>query len=363
MYFKTLSAIFDFDARRKDAEFYRNFIHKALKSLVHDQGRRFGALIMEPIIMGAGGMIFVDPLFQHLLITTIRSEPSLVNPTYTTPQSSVTTSLHQDAQRDWSGLPVIADEVFTGLYRLGRASSSSFLGPSPMAATNATQPLSLFTAPDISAHAKLLTGGLLPLSITTASDAIFRAFYSSEKPDALLHGHSYTAHPIGCSVANWSLKKMEELDASETSEWNKFRAAWSSPASRTSSDASTGSESVESTHSAGPSHWSVFPPSLLDTLSHHPLLSGVWSLGTVLALTMAPTSSGSGGYASNATASLQSRLLTTLDPTTGQGIHARVLGDVIYVMTSLTTTKESADRVGKLLLRALEEEEVEREQQ
>lgn len=90
------------------------------------------------------------------------------------------------------------DEVFTGLYRLGRFSAASFLE----------------THPDISIHAKLLTGGLLPLSVTLASESIFDAFLGYQKADALLHGHSYTAHPVGCHVANTSLKIMEELSRS-----------------------------------------------------------------------------------------------------------------------------------------------------
>ena len=373
MYFKTLPAIFDFDSRQKDAAFYRAFIAKALQSLVHDQGRRFGALVMEPIIMGAGGMIFVDPLFQHMLITTIRANPSLINPSLgeadQTQQNPSTSST-----KNWSGLPVVADEVFTGLYRLGRASSSSFLNTSTSSSSTrdtVTGTLSLTpgTAPDISAHAKLLTGGLLPLALTTASDSIFQAFYSSEKPDALLHGHSYTAHAVGCAVANHSLAHIQRLFG-DGSDWQEFRSAWQGTAqaaqqhNNTSTDQSPNTSvphTTATTTSADQTNpWSVFPPFFITHLSHHPLLSGVWSLGTVLALTMAPQSPGGGGYASNATASLQNRLLTTLDPTTGEGVHARVLGDVIYVMTSLTTRKDAVERVCRTLERVLEEERLAR---
>lgn len=339
-YFNSLNDLFDFSSRTKDTAFYKTFIARALKSLVHDQGRRFGALIMEPIIMGAGGMIFVDPLFQHTLITTIRENPTLINPHHT--HNEITTD-----PTSWSGLPIIADEVFTGLYRLGRASSSSFLSPDPL--SNPALPVS--TAPDISAHAKLLTGGLLPLSLTTASASIFNAFYSDQKPDALLHGHSYTAHPVGCAVANTALKEMRRLNTTDSSTWNTYRAAW------------TPSQSTPTSTTAfrTANHpWSVFPPSLLTQLSSHPLVSGAWSLGTVLALTLS-SSGGAGGYASTATASLQKRLLTTLHPATGEGIHARVLGDVIYFMTSLTTEPEAVRRLGEGLVRALEEEVLERE--
>lgn len=336
-YFKSLAALFDFADRETHAKFYRAFITKALKSLCHDQGRRFGALIMEPIIMGAGGMIFVDPLFQHTLITTIRENPSLINPAYNPPSKPDPT--------DWSGLPLVADEVFTGLYRLGRSSSSSLLAPDPASSS----PMPPSTAPDISVHAKLLTGGLLPLALTTASNSIFNAFLSDNKPDALLHGHSYTAHPVGCSVSNHALKEMQRLDTSETSAWQTYKSTWSPPADTPNVSTSTSTNAP----------YSFFPPTLLDQLSHHPLLSGLWSLGTVLALTM--KSEGASGYASNATATFQQRLLTTLDDKTGEGIHARVLGDVIYVMCSLTTPPAAVERLGRTIARALDEELAERE--
>ncbi|KIW17704.1 dethiobiotin synthase [Exophiala spinifera] len=335
--FDSLAAIFDFDSRRSDAARYEEHIKAVLTKLVKDQGKRFGALIMEPLLMGAGGMIFVDPLFQRTLITTIRSNPDLIGvPVSSSP--SETTTPNQDT--DWSGLPLVADEVFTGLYRLGRPSSSTFLSsPSPSSsAPTSTSTAYTSLAPDISVHAKLLTAGLLPLALTTASDSIFRTFLSSSKTDALLHGHSYTAHPIGCMVAN---KALAEYNARDTDgSWGHFKQAWASGPSGSTS--------------ASPSSpvYSFFPPSLLDTLSHHPRLAGCFALGTVLVLKLASLQEGS-GYNSTATASLQARLLTTLDED-GCGIHSRVLGDVIYFMTSLTTTAEQVERLGQTLLQALE---------
>ena len=81
-------------------------------------------------------------------------------------------------------IPVIADEVFTGLWRLGHPSAMSLL----------------HSQPDIACYAKLLTGGTVPLSATLASAAVFEAFRGDTAAQALLHGHSYTAHPIGCQV-------------------------------------------------------------------------------------------------------------------------------------------------------------------
>jgi bifunctional dethiobiotin synthetase / adenosylmethionine---8-amino-7-oxononanoate aminotransferase len=341
--FDSLSSVFDFHSRPDDANLYKSYITRTLRHLTHDGKRRFGALIIEPIIMGAGGMIFVDPLFQRTLITTIREDPSLINPSCTPSKPT------ESGNTDWSGLPLIADEVFTGLYRLGRSSSSSFLSNTQPFPDSSTQPLEISIAPDISVHAKLLTGGLLPLAVTTASTSIFNTFLSPSKTDALLHGHSYTAHPIGCAVANKSLKEMTKLSV-KSKEWEQHRSAWSSTAPSTSSVASaSGTVNVSTTSTTSRDEiFSFFHPAFLTTLSHHPLLSGCFALGTVLALTM--TSPSGSGYNSTATATLQSRLLTTLEPG-NSGIHARVLGDVIYIMTSLTTTPKAVREIeGKLMV-------------
>lgn len=433
--FDTLTSIFDHHSRPEDAAKYRSYISRTLKRLTHDQHRRFGALIIEPVLMGAGGMIFVDPLFQRTLITTIRENPSLINPSYI---ASITQARLEDAA-EWAGLPLIADEVFTGLYRLGRPSSSSFL--SSQHPDQASLKLSHDVAPDISVHAKLLTGGLLPLALTTASNSIFNTFLSPSKSDALLHGHSYTAHPIGCAVANHSLKEMKSW-YTNSSIWDEHRAQWC-PAPGATSTLPVGPEAeaaVRETASAtkppkedapseptlslrpdkdpptelpNDSAFSFFSPTFLTTLSHHPLVSGCFALGSVLAFTMKPTPSPSPslspsplsptplspftpppfsdpapvtssspsstapestfnvdsafpsisstkGYNSTAASSLQQRLMTTLSPS-NSGIHARTLGDVLYIMTSLITSPKAVRQLEKKLMIALNTELKERE--
>jgi dethiobiotin synthetase/adenosylmethionine--8-amino-7-oxononanoate aminotransferase len=329
--FESLDSIFDFDSRQEDAARYEAHIKSTLKTLVHDQGKRFGALIMEPVLMGAGGMILVDPLFQRTLIKTVRSNPELIGQT--------TENTSSDNSTNWSGLPVVADEVFTGLYRLGRACSTSFLATAEESGSGqqSQPPVPASIAADISVHAKLLTAGLLPLALTTASESIFQTFLSDSKSDALLHGHSYTAHPIGCMVGNKALDEYRRMDRDGT--WEVYKEPWS----------------VASPSSSLPSSniYSFYPPSLLTTLSHHPRLRGCFALGTVLVLKLAD--SGGSGYTSTASSTLQARLLTLLD-SEGCGIHSRVLGDIIYFMTSLTTTPTQVERLGKTILQALDEE-------
>ncbi|KAK5050891.1 hypothetical protein LTR84_003450 [Exophiala bonariae] len=347
--FTTLDSIFDFESRVEDAERYDAYIKKTLTRLVKEEGRRFGALILEPLLMGAGGMIFVDPLFQRTLITTIRANPKLIG----TPVNESSNPDLPSSTTTWSGLPIIADEVFTGLYRLGRASSSSFLASptdtAPQSHSQQPQPaIPITVAPDIAAHAKLLTAGLLPLAITTASQSIFQTFLSSSKTDALLHGHSYTAHAVGCSVANTALETFRRLDRPDGA-WEGFKRAWAAD----STPLTTATDSSSSSPSAN--IYSFFPPSLLHRLSHHPRLAGCFALGTVLVLKMASPRGSAGGYTSTATTELQARLLMELDAD-GAAIHSRVLGDIIYFMTSLTTTAEGVDKLGKMILRALDAE-------
>ncbi|RMZ80757.1 hypothetical protein DV738_g2647, partial [Chaetothyriales sp. CBS 135597] len=240
--FPSLASIFDFSSRPEHAAFYKSYITSTLHRLVHEQKRRFGALILEPIVMGAGGMIFVDPLFQRTLIKTI---------------------------------------------------------PSP---------------------------------------AIFDAFLSDSKTDALLHGHSYTAHPIGCTVANRSLDTMARLSGSSSTgsaaAWQGYQTEWAAA------------------HLSG-ELFSFFSPQFLHTLSKHPLIHGCWALGSVLAMTL---KAGAGaGYSSNVTAGLQERLLTTLD-SEGRGIHSRVLGDVSYIICSMTTDQLEVRSLETQVIEALGQE-------
>lgn len=336
-HFQNLADVFDFRARKEaghDSQ-YARMIQTTLTRLIKEQNRKFGALILEPIIMGAGGMIFVDPLFQRILIQQVRNL-SVADGSFLSDQLQ-----NKQVSHNWSGLPVIADEVFTGLYRLGRPSSSSFLSTDP-----ASGVLDMDIAPDISVHAKLLTGGLLPLAITTASESIFNTFLGDKKQDALLHGHSYTAHAVGCAVANKSLEELSSM--MKSGQWDEYKNAWM-PVSQSASTAAQ----AQSTSLASPSStcWSFWSPGTLHALSHSPRVSGIWALGTVLAITLrsdAPTS----GYTSNAAATLQQQLLTLRDEG-GAGIHSRVLGDVLYLMTSLTTQEEAVKRIEKMLVKAL----------
>ncbi|KAF2688162.1 PLP-dependent transferase [Lentithecium fluviatile CBS 122367] len=313
-YFDSLTDIFDVKKRAHSPR-YEQYITSTLDRLVKKQGRKFGALVMEPVLLGAGGMLFVDPLFQRTLVQVVRSY-----------QFAELAPL--PSSNAWTGLPVMFDEVFTGLYRLGHFSAASLLD----------------TCPDISIHAKLLTGGLLPLSATLASSSIFQAFYGDDKADALLHGHSYTAHPIGCHVANISLQTMDSLNMSAQT-WSGFRKDWRDNHGETKL-------TINPFRTTSGDHrvWSFWSKRMVVDLSHHPRVDHVIAIGSVLAISL-KDQSGS-GYTSNAAAGLRDALLYEALPGETR-IHSRVLGNVIYFMASMTAGPGFLRDVEKALLRHL----------
>ena len=109
--------------------------------------------------------------------------------------------------------------------------------------------------PDIAVYAKILTGGLLPLSATLASKSIFASFLSDQKVDALLHGHSYTANPIGCSVALKGIQMMEDKT------WSDEKALWK-----------------------GSERWSFWSEDFIKHISGQKGVKGSMAMGTVLAI-------------------------------------------------------------------------------
>ncbi|MEI9426310.1 adenosylmethionine--8-amino-7-oxononanoate transaminase [Mesorhizobium sp. Cs1299R1N3] len=118
---------------------------------------KVAALIVEPLVLGAGGM--------------------LMYPAW------VLTELKRMAER--SGTVFIADEVMTGWGRTGTMFACEHAG----------------IAPDILCTSKGLTGGSLPLAATLATDAIFRAHFSEDRTKTFFHSSSYTANPIACAAA------------------------------------------------------------------------------------------------------------------------------------------------------------------
>ncbi|KAI1420078.1 bifunctional dethiobiotin synthetase/adenosylmethionine-8-amino-7-oxononanoate aminotransferase [Xylaria sp. FL1777] len=320
--FSHLSDIFNIEQRiaRGDNMPYKTYVLSVIRKHL-EGGRNLGALILEPVVLGAGGMVLVDPLFQHTLVHVVRQHASLFG--------RDTLPIHPGDNRTWRGLPVIFDEVFTGIYRLGRAAAATFLD----------------SHPDISVHAKLLTGGLVPLCVTLASECIFDAFASEEKSDALLHGHSYTAHAVGCQVAIESLNQLQSME--ENGDWNWAKSnGWMQKGMTINTDLSQ----------SDPRVWSIWPLSLIHWISLQTnQVAGVWAMGSVLAIHL--HSADESGYKSTAAEGLRKRLLVGTKNALGisWNVHSRVLGNVLYIMGSQKIMECEVGEISDLLHVALKE--------
>ncbi|CAH2069617.1 unnamed protein product [Thlaspi arvense] len=227
------------------------------------QSAHVAALIIEPVIHGAGGMHMVDPLFQRVLVYECRNRK----------------------------IPVIFDEVFTGFWRLGVETTAELLG----------------CKPDIACFAKLMTGGMVPLAVTLATEAVFDSFSGDSKLKALLHGHSYSAHAMGCATAAKAIEwfKDPETNHNITSQGGTLRELWDEE--------------------------------LVQQISSHSAVQRVVVLGTLFALELKVDASNS-GYASLYAKSL-------LEMLREDGIFMRPLGNVVYLMCGPCTSPEICRRL------------------
>ncbi|MGC8907582.1 MAG: adenosylmethionine--8-amino-7-oxononanoate transaminase [Desulfomonilaceae bacterium] len=138
-----------------------------LERLIHEQGNRIAAMVMEPLVQGAAGMIVHPSGFLREVSDICRRNDILL----------------------------VCDEVATGFGRTGRMFAVEHEG----------------VEPDILCLAKGLSGGYLPLAATLVSEEIFNAFlgrYTEYK--TFFHGHSYTGNALACAAGSASLDIFEE---------------------------------------------------------------------------------------------------------------------------------------------------------
>lgn len=138
---------------------------KNLEKLFQENSAEIAAMILEPMLQGAGGMI----IWQAGFLKKVRE------------------------LCDKYKILLIADEVLTGFGRTGKMFACEHAG----------------TSPDIICLSKALTGGYLPLGATVASEEIYQAFYDDDRAKTFFHGHSMTANPLACAVACASLELFE----------------------------------------------------------------------------------------------------------------------------------------------------------
>jgi bifunctional dethiobiotin synthetase / adenosylmethionine---8-amino-7-oxononanoate aminotransferase len=111
-----------------------------------------------------------------------------------------------------------------------------------------------------------------------ASQSIFDAFLGNEKRDALLHGHSYTAHPVGCHVAVKSIAKMVQMEKEGV--WDEAKEDWK-----------TGSR-ISSVVDQAVQAWSVWSKRFVVKVSFSVEVESVIALGSVLAIKLKDENSG-----------------------------------------------------------------------
>ena len=141
----------------KDIEGKEDSALNRLKTFLDHHGSETAAFIVEPLMQGSSGMRLCRPVFLQKAIDLVCEY----------------------------GILIIFDEVMTGFGRTGT-----------LFACEQVQ-----RVPDIICLSKGLSGGFLPLALTIAQNNVFEGFLGKSIDKAFLHGHSYTANPLGCAAA------------------------------------------------------------------------------------------------------------------------------------------------------------------
>jgi adenosylmethionine-8-amino-7-oxononanoate aminotransferase len=136
---------------------------ESLRKLLEQHGRTIAAVVVEPLLQGAGGMI-VHPAEFLQRIRALCSEHRVL---------------------------LIADEVLTGFGRCGKMFACEVAG----------------VVPDLMCLSKGITGGFLPLGATLCTDVIHQEFTGPGR--SFFHGHSYTGNPLACAAAVANLEIFE----------------------------------------------------------------------------------------------------------------------------------------------------------
>lgn len=137
-----------------------------LEKLLEERGEKIAAVIVEPLLQAAGGMI-VHPVEFLQKVRALCSKHDVL---------------------------LIADEVLTGFGRTGKMFACDLAG----------------VAPDLMCLSKGITGGFLPMGATLCSDRVAAAFHSENRMHTFYHGHSYTGNALACAAANASLRIFDD---------------------------------------------------------------------------------------------------------------------------------------------------------
>ena len=227
---------------------------QSLKTEIDKGG--IAAFIFEPLVQGASGMRMYKAETLNKLMQICKE----------------------------AGVLCIADEVMTGFGRTG----TTF-------AVNQTE-----AKPDLICLSKGLSGGTLPLSLTTCTNDIFDAFLGDDIQKAFLHGHSFTGNPIGCSAAIASLDLLEKKECQ------------------------TAIKNIAKSHE-------IFAK----RINSIEIIKDIRQTGTILAIELKSDSS---GYASSMRQKLYEDFLD-------QGVLLRPLGNVIYILPPYCIKEQELKKV------------------
>ena len=128
-----------------------------IKTQISRNRSSIAAFIFEPLVLGAGGMLMYDVDVLEALMQCCAD----------------------------SNIITIADEVMTGFGRTGKYFATDYLK----------------TQPDIICLSKGITGGTMPMGVTSCTRDIYESFLSDDTDKTFYHGHSYTANPVPCAAA------------------------------------------------------------------------------------------------------------------------------------------------------------------
>ena len=238
-----------------------------LQTYISKRQTEIACFIFEPLILGAGGMQMYEANYLDRLIDVCQQHEILC----------------------------IADEVMTGFGRTGTYFACE----------------QLTSTPDLFCLSKGLTGGTMPLGVTTCNDKIFEAFLSDDKLKTLYHGHSFTANPVACAA---SLASLDILLDGKTM-INMERIAQQHSLFRTK-------------------------------IANHPKVKTSRQTGTIIAIEWET------GESTTYLSSLRDKLyLYFLD----KGIVLRPLGNIIYILPPYIITNEELAYIYSTIIQALDE--------
>lgn len=238
-----------------------------LKIQIGQLADEVACFIFEPLVQGAAGMLMYSAENLDELMQYCRTQEILM----------------------------IQDEVFTGFGRTGKLFATDYLTEKP----------------DIMCFSKGLTGGTMPMGITTCTHEIYNAFLSDDRHKTLFHGHSFTANPLACAAA---LASMELLLKEET-QMNIKR--------------------ITQQHSE-----------FIKMISLHPQVENARQIGTILAFDF-KTGNGT-SYFNEIGKKLYNEFLQ-------RGMIMRPLGNVIYLVPPYCITYEELDFVYQNIIEVLDQ--------